>query len=625
MKHCKQSVDFGGITRLGPLRIPRGFPDPVVMLMLVTAGVSLGFGPSSMAITKVREGIRHYKLGAYDAAGKSFAEADVAAPENHVIAFDRACVLAAADDVEKARDLFRQASLSRDSALTAKAHYNLGSLAAKQGRATLSPDPLAANTEQRQQGVAQLLTAVGHYRDCLKIDSNHTDARYNLELIRQFIKWIQSQWEQRDREKTRQETGVLEFLAMIEQRQAALRSVTRVLSVEQDSPQRRQAVRDTQESQKRLEEEIPVLQEKLRQQLQAPQQQTSAADKTAMEQAHELLTGFTNEAGARMLKAAAEIDAGRLLDAENPQGDVLNALNQVFMALSPFTGLLQRSLAEQESLVQASESWIGSEETEPVGESDDAVFSKNQQARDATRQDHAPPPNPEPADTTVSSLDFVDVAWRQSRVTDWSQILILKARAELDQLNSQAASPPIGELTPVTPDTQPLDPAVRNSSAEATSAADPAAQREAMKTAYQKTLELGPIVVQHSESATNHLRNKNSPLSLPDQQECLRLLKDIAESLPRQEQSPPDPQKPNPDGKDPGDKSQNTPGDPPPRQDNQQQENPSSAEKPQDGQSAKERAISVLRRARERERKHRELQKQLDQMVGGRVQVDRDW
>ena len=35
--------------------------------------------------------------------------------------------------------------------------------------------------------------------------------------------------------------------------------------------------------------------------------------------------------------------------------------------------------------------------------------------------------------------------------------------------------------------------------------------------------------------------------------------------------------------------------------------------------------MSVLRKARERERQHRDLQKQLQQIAGGRVRVDRDW
>ncbi|MEM9645767.1 MAG: hypothetical protein AAF989_12325, partial [Planctomycetota bacterium] len=67
---------------------------------------------------------------------------------------------------------------------------------------------------------------------CLRIDPGHADARHNLELIRLFVKHIQDQWEKQDREKARREMNLLEFLEMVEQRQATMRSV--VQSIKED-------------------------------------------------------------------------------------------------------------------------------------------------------------------------------------------------------------------------------------------------------------------------------------------------------------------------------------------------------------------------------------------------------
>ena len=76
---------------------------------------------------------RRFAQGDFEAAGKAFTEADVAEPENSAIYFDRACALAAAGDIEKARELFQQAALARDADLAARSHYNLGMSVRRRG------------------------------------------------------------------------------------------------------------------------------------------------------------------------------------------------------------------------------------------------------------------------------------------------------------------------------------------------------------------------------------------------------------------------------------------------------------------------------------------------------------
>jgi tetratricopeptide (TPR) repeat protein len=179
-----------------------------VLALLVGVVVSLGFNPASTAVRKVRKGIRFFVGGEFESAGKAFSEADKAEPDNATIVFDRACALAASGDsekVEEAQKLFRNAALARDVGLAARAQYNLGCLSAEQGRATLGENPVEAAPEKREEGVSLLLAAVGHYRDCLRLDKEHGDARHNLELIRLFIKHIQDQWAKRDREQAREE------------------------------------------------------------------------------------------------------------------------------------------------------------------------------------------------------------------------------------------------------------------------------------------------------------------------------------------------------------------------------------------------------------------------------------
>ena len=112
-------------------------------LVIVCCLFAVGIGPSSTAVQKVRDGIGHFGSGDYEAAAQAFSEADVAEPENETIQFDRACVLAATGDTDKAQELFRQTSLSQDGSLAAQSHYNLGCLAAATARAILGDDPAA--------------------------------------------------------------------------------------------------------------------------------------------------------------------------------------------------------------------------------------------------------------------------------------------------------------------------------------------------------------------------------------------------------------------------------------------------------------------------------------------------
>lgn len=567
-----------------------------LLLSLIGVSVSLGFGPASTAVERVREGIKAFAAGDFEAAGKAFTEADVAEPENPTIAFDRACALSAAGDVDKARELFREAALARDTRIASRSHYNLGCLAAEQGRAALGDDPVAATPEQREQSMSLLLSAVGHYRDCLKLDTSHADARHNLELIRLFIKHIQAQWEQQDREKAREEMNLLEFLAMIEQRQTALRSTVRVLSEEPDSPQRRQTTSETAEAQAELNEEIEPLKEKIAAEFQAAQQAHAGnaqpgqppADDSQTEQAQKLLKQLADEAGGLMADGASRIESTEFADAEQKQRDVLDRLNQIFMAVAPFSNVLQRATQQQEQLSATSE----------------AMTSTNNEGEVSDESDQA-------GDNAVEiEADFPELQWKQSQVTDWSRMLSLKAQAELPGVESQLQSVPAQGQPAQTP---PDDDATNPHGGQP----DPSAQLEAMKKSLEKAIELAPKVVEHSTSAAESLGESDMSGALPDQQEALKLLREIAEPLSQQDQQQDNQQ--DGDGNDQNQDQQQS------QNNSQEQQNNQKQQQKQQGQSPQERAMSVLRKARERERQHRDLQKQLQQIAGGRVRVDRDW
>jgi hypothetical protein len=598
--------------------------------------VAAGANPASTAVEKVREGIRYFFDGEFGSADKAFTEAGKVEPDNATIAFDRACALAASGDsekIEEARRFFRDAAMARDVGLAVRAHYNLGTLSAEQGRATLGEDPVETPPEKREEGVSQLVAAVGHYRDCLNLENGHSDARHNLELIRLFIKHIQDQWAKRDREKAREEKGLLEFLAMIEQRQTELRSAVRVLSQEQDSPQRRQAAAELSDSQTELRDEIEPLKEKIAEEL-AAAQQTSAGNgapqdpnrASQMEQAQTLLQKIADEAGSKMEAAAAEVSAATFSEARAHQLESLDRLNEIYMAVAPFTAVLQRATKQQEQLTETSETLTGFEDEANGGETSDSADDDLANEEGAVKS---------PVEIDLPDDQYPELAQQQSRVTDWSRMLSLKAQAELPQIETQlqaakaqsdaatASSTSVPEKNEASKgdDENEAEPSAKSAEEDAL------ARLEGMKASLEKAIELGPKVEEHSHAAVDSLQAAELAKAMPDQQEALRLLREIAEPLKNDDQQQSDEQQNQDQQDEDGDKGKQNQQ----SQDDQQQNKPDQQkqqkqqDQQQQGQSQRERAMSALRRAREREREHRDLQKQLQQLIGGRIRVDRDW
>ena len=188
---------------------------------------SCSFPPSHRPVPakhagKVREGISSYRAGDYKQAAEVFSEAESAQPDDLRIAFDRGTALAAQGD-DKAVELLQKAALSPDLQLAVRARYNLGCLAAAKARKRFGEHPEKASPEDRKSGLADLAVAIGHFRDCLRMDKDHADARHNLELLRVWIKYMESLWEQTDRQKQRDEMDLAAYLQMLEEKQRGLR------------------------------------------------------------------------------------------------------------------------------------------------------------------------------------------------------------------------------------------------------------------------------------------------------------------------------------------------------------------------------------------------------------------
>jgi len=626
------------------------------VLALLLLSVLTGADTPDAAVSKVRDGIQQFRNSEFSEAEKSFSEASEIAPENATILFDEACAALAAKDNDQARELFSKAALAEHSTVSVKVHYNLGCLEADAAREKLGDDPAGATGDVREESIQLMLTAVRHYRDTLALDEQHTDARHNLELIRLYIKHIQSQWEERDKQKDREEKGLLQFLKMIADRETQLRTTTKSVVDEPDSVQKRQAVRETVAAQRTLQEEIEPLKQKIDEELQASQPAAggphpgspaqpgslvqpgvaaqSPPPDDQMEQTRSLLHQLTDEVGRNMLTAAEALDSNDSAAAIVAETEALMLLHQLYMALAPYPDILQRAVERQQALLgedadvaEAREAAANEPEEQAATVSAEGAVEQNDGA-DPDDKATGDDTDDTSSDAPLAAPDFEDLGEGQSRITDFSRMLALKAEAELPQVQQQleelrqSAPPEPAEVE----DEEKLSEEGAAVEAQQHQLQQQLKQVEGLAKSMELAVQLAPEVEQHSQAAVDRFSQRQ--LAVSEQQETHRILKQIAEPLVDQDQQNQDDQ-----NQDDGDQDQQQNEDGDQGEQNQEQQESEQQEKDeqqpdseqQDAQSKQDKAESILRQARERERQHKDLQKQLRAILGQRIKVDRDW
>ncbi len=603
------------------------------LVTLLAACPAYAVGPSTSAIQKVEKGVKYFQTARFVEAKKAFADAEAAEPDNPLIQFDHACALAESNEVEKARELYLQSALAKDPKVAASSHYNLGGLAATLGRVALGEDPVAVNKEQRKVAIDHLMTAVGHYRDCLRVDSDHADARYNLELLRLYGKQIQAQWDERDREEQRKEKNLLEFLAMIEQKESVLRSQAEGISADPGSPGNRLAIRLLSENQRSLREEIAPLKVKIHKQLNSSSPPANPLDVNVdggtekMKEIAGVLMDISDEAAEKMDRAADAIDAMDWKIALKYQRDVLDRFNEIYATFAPFVAILQRAVGEQKRLVSDHDTQSGAH----------SLTVDNPSSEDSK--------NPETSKATMVDR-FDQLAWQQDRITDWVRTLESKARLERDTLaKAESSAQDNAKLNTTIPSNGndlegPQGLEEKDSvSIAADDAHEASVHADAMTKALDKAIELGPEIVARSSKAMSELKNERLADALPEQKETFRMLQEIADLLPKDDSQPDEGDKQNKDqqNKDqPGqegekgsrDEQEESTAQPDPKKDSNdsQDEGSSKLSSNTDNESpSRQQALSILQKVREREQQHRQLQKQMEVMRGIRVPVERDW
>jgi len=269
-----------------------------------------------------------------------------------------------------------------------------------------------------------------------------------------------------------------------------------------------------------------------------------------------------------MVRAANELQDGSPGDAAGLQTEAVDRLDRIYQTVVPFADLVQRAIATEQGIV---------DQVAPAAEDPDAS----------------------------EQFDFDELAWNQRFVADWVDVLALKAEQGLkglENLDSSAmvAPPPDGSE-------------LADSDAQTKSDAEAMKQQlEGLNQSMEKAVELGPQVRDLAREAAEQLAERNFTQALPKQQEALKLLREVADLLPKQNQQ-----------QQQGNQDQDQQG-------NQKQDQQQSGQEPRQDKRppqdvSKRQAETILRKVRERQRQRHELDRALQKRIHRPGAVEKDW
>lgn len=626
---------------------------------LLTISLFAGADTPKSAIKKVQEGIQHFQNSKWDQADSAFSEAEKLAPENSTVIFDRACARRAKGDIENARSDFRTATLSKSPGIAVRSHYNLGCLEAEEAKKVLGGSPEEVEGDTRERSIQLLLTSVRHYRSALRVDRDHKPSRHNLELIRLYIKHIQSKWEERDRQKKRDEQNLIQFLNFLEERQDQLLTATTELDEIPAGAASRRFTRDTADAQDLLQEEIEPLREKIRSKTAGP----NAGQQPDQNEAAAVLDAEAVRVGDFMQQAVIQLQNPDVSAAATEQRQALAGLNNIYLAVASYQQVLRRAIQTQQAWAPTTPSNERPDDSEnqPVDTS-----TEDQRENSTSADDGEETEFPEAIDPVQeAAAPPMEKRW-QPRVSSWISVLPLHAEQQLPQLRQQLDEiPDADEQVDTDEDKQAAAP--QELSEQEKQKQQLAAQKNQLQgliASMELAQQLGPQALADSQAANSLLEQDQGSEADVRQAAVLKTLKKIAEPLAEDEQNEPqdddqqdqdkdDPQDQNQDeNQNKDDNRQDENGDDKDRenqeggedeskqddpqkdeeegkQDDQQQKDQKQQSQSESGQQTSEerqrRVESTIRKAREREEEHRRRMKQIRALLNRANKVERDW
>lgn len=163
---------------------------PIAALWVLCAAAAAG--PSAVAGGRdaIRKGNEEFKAGRYAEALAAYRQAEppADAPPDADLLHNQAATHFKLGQIAEARDLWVRAATLKDARFEADARYNLGNCSYAEALAALdaaqhaATDPDGPVQSSPQAAMSLLDKAAEHYRDAIRLNAEHTNARANLEL-----------------------------------------------------------------------------------------------------------------------------------------------------------------------------------------------------------------------------------------------------------------------------------------------------------------------------------------------------------------------------------------------------------------------------------------------------------
>ena len=229
----------------------------IVLALCAAAVPALADSPAKL----VSRGNRSYAGEEYDRAIEYYEKASVRAPESPIVAFNTGNVYYRKEEYAAAREHYRDAALkAKDLSLEAKAWYNTGNCAFREGERQVDSD--------MEKALEFFQESVQFYTTALEKNPDMDEAAHNIEVARLIIKdlldRIQKQQEQMQKQQQRFKAVVDSLRALIRrQEKAAASSAGLDEAADKDSKRWTAELRKVQQQQEAIVDGATAIQDSL--------------------------------------------------------------------------------------------------------------------------------------------------------------------------------------------------------------------------------------------------------------------------------------------------------------------------------------------------------------------------